>query len=95
LENLYRTREAVGRSGVGIYVLFDDSSASEVAKVIGFVRRNLGEFFESVPLSRYRRETTAQWLKYAVAEALYKTQLAIFRKVKDGERSGKRRLRQF
>ena len=82
-------------TATGGYVLFDDSSDFEVAKVVRFVRKNLTECFEPVPISHYRGETTTQRLKYAIAEALYKTQLSIFRKVKDGERSGKRSLRNF
>jgi methyltransferase family protein len=80
---------------VGGYVLFDDSSDPEVAKVVRFVRKNLRECFEPVPISRYRGQTTAQRLQYAIAEALYKTQLAIFRKIKEGERAGGHTLRTF
>lgn len=80
---------------VGGYVLFDDSAHSEVAKVVRFIRKNLGGTFEPIPISRYRGPSRIRRLKYALAEALYKTQLAIFRKIKDGERPGQARLRRF
>jgi len=77
------------------YILFDDSSDSEVAKVVRFVRKNLGEFFKPVPISLYREGSAARRLKYAVAEALYKTQLTIFRKIENGDRAGRRKLQSF
>ena len=80
---------------VGGYVLFDDSSDREVAKVVRFIRRNLSDCFEPIPISRYRGQTAARRLKYAVAEALCKTQLTIFQKVKNGDRPGKRKLQSF
>ena len=80
---------------VGGYVLFDDSAHSKVAKVVRFIRKNLRESFEPIPISRYRGRSLVRRLKYGIAEALYMTQLAIFRKIKDGERSGQRKLRSF
>jgi hypothetical protein len=80
---------------IGGYILFDDSSDVEVAKVVRFIRRNLSESFESIPISRYRARSAFQQFKYTVGEALYKTQLAIFRKIKNGDRPGQRKLRSF
>ncbi len=80
---------------VGGYVLFDDSSDVEVAKVVRFVRTNLADFFEPVSIVQYRAESAIQRLKYSVAERLYKTQLAIFRKIKEGERSGYQKIHRF
>lgn len=80
---------------LGGYILFDDSSDSEVAKVIRFIRANLGEFYEHVPTGRYREQTGFQRVKYSIAATLNKTQLVIFRKIKDGERPGYKKLRWF
>ena len=80
---------------IGGYVLFDDASDSEVAKVVRFVCSNLNEIFERIPIYRYRGQSIFNRLKYTVAEACYRTQLAIFRKIKDGDRLGHRRLRRF
>lgn len=80
---------------LGGYILFDDSSDVEVAKVVRFIRSNLQDFFEPIPIAQFHRESIIQRFKYSVAEILYKTQLAIFRKIKDGERQGYQRLRRF
>lgn len=90
--DFYFVRQLVS---IGGYVLFDDSSDPEVAKVVRFTRKNLQELFEPIPISRYRGHSAVEWLKYTVGEALYKTQLAVFRKIKEGDRSGCTTLRSF
>jgi len=82
-------------TSVGGYILFDDSSDSEVAKVVRFIRKNLWDVFEQIPIAKYRSHSRIQRLKYTFGEALYKTQLSIFRKTKDGERQGSQRLHRF
>jgi hypothetical protein len=82
-------------ASIGGYVLFDDSSDIEVAKVIRFVRTNLVEFFEPVSIVQYRAKSVIQQLQYSIAEKLHMTQLTIFRKIKEGERQGYQKMRRF
>jgi predicted O-methyltransferase YrrM len=80
---------------VGGFILFDDAADPEVAKVLRFIRANQTNFFERVPVYTFRRMTTPQRLKHSFGDALYKTQLAVFRKIADGERPGGQRLSRF
>jgi hypothetical protein len=80
---------------VGGFILFDDSSDPDVLKVIKFILANLSHYFERVPISEYRHASAMNRTKLKVAEALHKTQLTIFRKIREGERQGTQRLRKF
>ena len=79
----------------GGYLLFDDSSDIEVAKVITFIQRNLLTYFQQVPVWQYRDVDLLGKAKLWLAEKLHMTQLTIFRKLRDGERPGSPRMRSF
>jgi len=79
----------------GGYLLFDDSSDSEVAKVIRFVQRNLQEHFQQISVRHYRDGDCVATATLWLAENLQRSQLTIFRKLQDGERHGAQRMRSF
>jgi hypothetical protein len=79
----------------GGYLLFDDSSDYEVAKVIRFIRRNLCGYFQQISVRHYRDGDLAARARLWLGEKLHKTQLTIFRKLQDGERPAILRLRSF
>jgi cephalosporin hydroxylase len=70
-------------TAIGGYILFDDSAYKEVAKVIKHIQKNLSSFFEQIPVHRLSKKRLSAKLKYAVAEKFHKTQLTVFRKIKD------------
>ncbi len=80
---------------VGGLMLFDDSADVEVAKVIKFIQINLRQHFEQISVADYRDLSGWQKIKFRVAEKLHKTQLTIFRKLKDGGRAEMPRMRPF
>ena len=82
-------------TAVGGFILFDDCSDREVLKVVQFIGANLSNYFERIPVYRYRPRSAFNRMKFTVAEAVHKTQLTIFRKIRDGERQGGQRLRRF
>lgn len=79
---------------VGSIILFDDSFDPDVTKVVRFIQRNLADFYEHIPVSQYRDFSVVSRLAYTLAERLNKTQLTVFRKIKDGDRR-RQRLRHF
>jgi cephalosporin hydroxylase len=70
-------------TAVGGYILFDDSSEKDVAKVIRHIQKNLSKSFETIPVHQFRGNSIPLKLKYLVAERLHKTQLTIFRKLEN------------
>jgi cephalosporin hydroxylase len=80
---------------IGGYILFDDSSDPEVAKVVKFIQSNLRHSFTQIPVHYYRDETLFSKIKLAIAERMHRTQLTIFRKTLDGDRPGSQRMVAF
>jgi hypothetical protein len=79
----------------GGYMLFDDSSDVEVAKVIRFIQRNLKPFLAQEPIHKFRDVGRLGKARLWIGERLRRTQLTIFRKIKDGERPVLPRMRSF
>jgi predicted O-methyltransferase YrrM len=67
-------------------LLFDDSTDAHVAKVLRFIRANLGEHLQPMDLSRFR-ETRLDRVKVRWAQRLRRCQLSGFRKTSTGERA--------
>lgn len=90
--DFYFVRQLVEVGGI---IFFDDSSDPRVMKVIRFIQSNLRDYFEQIPIFKYREPSLLNRVKYSIAEALHKTQLSIFRKIKDGDRPCEAPLRSF
>jgi len=76
-------------------ILFDDSSDVEVAKVIKFIKTNLADFFEYIPIYSVRSFDLRNQLKYLIGNYFQKNQLTIFRKINNGQRSRDKLLKRF
>ena len=61
-------------------IAFDDCSATDVAKVLRFLRTNLSESLAELDLTQYRQEGQ-RGLTYRAARLLGKVQLTAFRKI--------------
>src|SRR5439155_19740700 len=59
----------------GGYLLFDDSSDIEVAKVIRFIQRNLPAYFQQISVRQYRNNNLIGQAKLWLAEKIHRTQL--------------------
>ena len=79
---------------VGGVMLLDDSSHPDVAKVVRFIRRNMGGLLEPVDLAPYRADR-GQSAKYRVGSALGRVQLTGFRKLATGRRRWDAVMAQF
>jgi cephalosporin hydroxylase len=76
--DFYYCRELLTVNG---YLLFDDSSDRDVAKVIRFALRNSGAAFTRVSGARFRMDSKIQRLMYSVGRLVNKTQLEVLQKV--------------
>ena len=79
---------------VGGVILFDDSTDSQVAKVLRFVEANYDEIYAPVSLARYRAGVSAK-LKYEVASYLRRSQMRAYRKLKEGRQNWGKPLKAF
>jgi len=79
---------------VGGLILFDDSTDSQVAKVLRFIEANYCEIYEPISLTRYKIGLKAQ-IKHLVADRLHKTQLRAYRKIKEGRQNWGKPLKNF
>jgi predicted O-methyltransferase YrrM len=77
---------------VGGMILFDDSTDSQVAKVLRFIESNYDEIYCPEALLR---GTQTQRLKRRLARALHKNQLTGYRKLRDGRQNWGKPLKQF
>jgi cephalosporin hydroxylase len=77
------------------YLLFDDSADGEVARVVKFIQKNLREYFRQLSVCRYRDVAPLEKATLWIGEKMHRTQLTIFRKLKDGERPASQRMRPF
>lgn len=78
---------------IGGLILFDDSTDSQIIKVLRFIEANYNEHYQRISLSSHR--TGLARLKYVVAERLHKNQLTAYRKLKNGRPNWGGRLRKF
>lgn len=79
---------------VGGLILFDDSTNSQVAKVLRFIEANYDEIYAPVSLTRFRMGLSAK-LKYKAARYLRKSQLSAYRKLKEGRQNWGKPLKAF
>lgn len=78
----------------GGIVLFDDSADRHVAKVINFLRANLGKSLIEMNLSRWRANLGQDW-RYRVGRKIGRVQLTGFQRTGDVQRKYGCPLRQF
>ncbi len=77
---------------VGGMILFDDSTDSQVAKVLRFIESNYDEIYRiEVRAIGNRKER----LKRRLARMLHKNQLTAYRKLRDGRQNWGKRLNRF
>ena len=69
---------------IGGIVAFDDSTNPHVAKVLGFLRGNIGSGLEELDLGHFRERANS--FSYRLARRLGKVQLTAFRRVGNVER---------
>ncbi len=79
---------------VGGLILFDDSTDSQVAKVLRFIEANYSEIYEPLSLARFKIGRKAQF-KHLVADRLRKTQLRAYRRIKEGRQNWGKPLKNF
>ena len=79
---------------VGGIILFDDSTDSHVAKVLRFLEANYDESYAPVSLVRFRDGLSAK-LKYWTASYLRKSQMRVYRKLRDGRQNWGKPLKAF
>ena len=77
---------------VGGMILFDDSTDSQVAKVLRFIESNYDQIYQPMALLRGSRK---ERLKRRLACLLHKNQLTAFRKVRDGRQNWGKPLNKF
>jgi predicted O-methyltransferase YrrM len=77
---------------IGGVILFDDSTDSQVAKVLRFIESNYDKIYHVMDLTRGSR---SERLKRRLACMLHKNQLTAFRKVRDGRQNWGKRLKRF
>jgi len=77
---------------LGGVILFDDSTDTQVAKVLRFIESNYDEIYRTEPLQRGNRK---ERLKRRLACALRKNQLTAYRKVRDGRQNWGKPLNRF
>lgn len=77
---------------VGGMILFDDSTDSQVAKVLRFIESNYDEIYRAEPLLRGNPK---QRLKRRLARILHKNQLTAYRKLRDGRQNWGKQLKRF
>ncbi|HEU4712318.1 MAG TPA: class I SAM-dependent methyltransferase [Pyrinomonadaceae bacterium] len=77
---------------VGGMILFDDSTDSQVAKVLRFIESNYDEIYRREPLLRGNRK---ERLKRRLARRLHRNQLTAYRKLRDGRQNWGKRLKPF
>jgi predicted O-methyltransferase YrrM len=70
---------------LGGVMLFDDSADAQVAKVLRFIRRNLGDALIPMELGDFRADRGHTW-KYRLAKRLGRNQLSAFTKRADTTR---------
>lgn len=76
----------------GGMILFDDSTDSQVAKVLRFIESNYDEVYRPEALLR---GTKKQRFKRRLARALRKNQLTAYRKLRDGRQNWGKPLKKF
>jgi hypothetical protein len=76
------------------WVIFDDSSDPNVRKVLGFIRRNLGQSLVEIDLGPYRLDGGAS-VKYRVAKLLRRTQMTAFKRSASVVRPWNAKFREF
>jgi predicted O-methyltransferase YrrM len=77
---------------VGGMILFDDSTDSQVAKVLRFIESNYDEIYRPEPLLR---GTQKERLKRRLARLLHKNQLTAYRKLRNGRQNWGKPLKKF
>jgi predicted O-methyltransferase YrrM len=77
---------------VGGLILFDDSTDSQVAKVLRFIESNYNEIYHPEALLK---GSLKQRLKRRLARRLHKNQLTAYRKVRDGRQNWGQPLKNF
>jgi predicted O-methyltransferase YrrM len=78
----------------GGIVAFDDCSDPNVAKVLAFIRKNLGGAFQEFGLNLYRFDKGRSW-RYRAATLLGKRQFCAFRRVGKADREWDAEYRRF
>ena len=79
---------------VGGCILFDDSTDSQIAKVLGFIEANYNRIYEPISLTRFKTSHKAR-IRHIVASHLRKTQLRAYRKIREGRQNWGAAIRQF
>lgn len=79
--------------GDGGVVLFDDCTIDHIAKVLGFVRANWGEWTREIDLGSYRGDGAS--LRYQLARRLGRVQLRAFERTGHDRREWDAPLRSF
>jgi cephalosporin hydroxylase len=79
---------------IGGVMLFDDSTDSQVAKVLRFIETNYSEIYRSISLARFKNGFKAQ-VKYSIANRLRKTQLSGYLKIREGRQNWGMPLKKF
>jgi predicted O-methyltransferase YrrM len=79
---------------VGGIILFDDSTDSQVAKVLRFIEANYDEIYAPVSLTRFRVGLGAK-VKYSLASYLRRSQMRGYRKLKEGRQNWNKPLKTF
>jgi len=77
---------------IGGIILFDDSTHSQVAKVLRFIESNYNKIYQREALYRGARK---ERMKRRLACALRKNQLTAYRKVRDGRQNWGKPLKKF
>ena len=77
---------------IGGLILFDDSTDSQVAKVLRFIESNYNEIYSPEVLLNGNRKAR---LKRRLALKLHKNQLTAYRKLRDGRQNWGQRLKKF
>ena len=77
---------------IGGMILFDDSTDSQVAKVLRFIESNYDEIYRPEPLLRGNRK---EQLKRRLGRSFHRNQLTAYRKLCDGRQNWGKPLKPF
>lgn len=77
---------------IGGMILFDDSTDSQVAKVLRFIESNYDEIYRPEPLLRGNRK---ERMKRQLIRRLHRNQLTAYRKLRDGRQNWGKPLKRF